>query len=195
MKSDRPIPRDLKDKVKRELEADERLLWMAQPIPRFFTERSTGSFLFAIPWTAFAIFWMCAASGFKFPDFSQGGFSFFPLFGLPFLLIGVGMLSAPWWMYRKAFKTIYAITDRRAMILESGRTTAIRSYPPNRLRNIYRKEKNDGTGDVIFDSLASGGSDAERPALVFGFLNIYDPKTVEHMLRAITERAEGGGRC
>lgn len=195
MRSDRPIPRDLKDRVKRELEADERILWMAQPIPRFFTVRSTASFLFAIPWTAFAIFWMCAASGFKFPDFSQAGFSFFPLFGLPFLLIGIGLLSAPWRMYRKAFKTIYAITDRRAMILESGRATAIRSYPPDRLRNIYRKEKNDGTGDVIFDSFAGSGSDAERPALMFGFLNIYDPKTVEHILREISKRAEGGDRC
>jgi len=50
------IPRLLEDKVKRELESGERILWMEQPIPRYFTAMSTGAFLFAIPRTAFAIF-------------------------------------------------------------------------------------------------------------------------------------------
>ena len=109
------IPRELDDKVKRELELGERILWMEQPIPRYFTAMSTGAFLFAIPWTAFAVFWMCGASGFKMPDFSKGGFSFFPLFGLPFFLIGIGMLSSPLWSYRKAFKTVYVIAVLRGV--------------------------------------------------------------------------------
>ena len=87
------IPRELEGKVNRELESGERILWMEQPIPRYFTAISTGAFLFAIPWTAFAVFWICGASGFRIPDFSKGGFSFFPLFGLPFVLIGIAMLG------------------------------------------------------------------------------------------------------
>ena len=37
----------------------------------------------------------------------------FPLFGLPFVLIGLGMLTAPHWAKRKALRTAYAVTDRR----------------------------------------------------------------------------------
>jgi hypothetical protein len=41
----------------------------------------------------------------------------FPLFGVPFVLIGLGMLAAPYWMRRKAQNTVYALTDKRALIL------------------------------------------------------------------------------
>lgn len=183
------IPRELEDKVKRELESGERVLWMEQPIPRYFTAMSTGAFLFAIPWTAFAIFWICGASGFKLPDFSKGGFSLFPLFGVPFFLIGIGMLSAPLWAYRKTFKTIYVITNRRAITFDAGWTTTIRSYPPGRLQNIHRKEKRDGTGDVVLGQRVWSGSEGGQQAMDLGFLNIRDPKTVEQMLRKLAEQA------
>jgi len=188
------IPRELDDKVKRELETGERLLWIEQPIPRYFTAMSTGAFLFAIPWTAFAIFWICGASGFKLPDFSKGGFSFFPLFGLPFVLIGIGMLSAPLWAYRKAFKTVYVITDRRAITFDAGWTTTIRSYPPDKLQNIHRKEKRDGTGDVVLGQRMWSGSEGGQQSMDSGFLNIRDPKTVEAMLRTLAEQAPGTRR-
>jgi len=183
------ISRELEDKVKRELESGERILWMEQPIPRYFTAMSIGAFLFAIPWTAFSVFWMCGASGFKMPDFSKGGFSLFPLFGLPFLLIGIGMLSSPIWAYRKAFKTVYVITDRRAITFDAGWTTTIRSYPPDKLQNIYRKEKRDGTGDVVLGQRVWSGSEGNQQSQDLGFLNIRDPKTVEQMLRKLSEHA------
>lgn len=186
------IPRELDDKVQREMESGERVLWMEQPIPRYFTAMSIGAFLFAIPWTAFAIFWICGASGFKLPDLSKGGFDlFFSLFGVPFVLIGIGMLSAPLWAYRKAFKTVYVITDRRAITFDAGWTTTIRSYPPDRLQNIHRKEKRDGTGDVVLGQRVWSGSEGGQQAMDLGFLNIRDPKTVEQMLRTLAE--QGGG--
>jgi len=183
------IPRELEDKVKHELQTGERVLWMEQPIPRYFTAMSTGAFLFAIPWTAFAIFWIGRASGFKLPDFGKGGFSFFPLFGVPFVLIGLGMLSSPLWSYRKAFKTVYVITDRRAITFDAGWTTTIRSYPPDRLQNIHRKEKRDATGDVVFGQRVWSGSEGGRQAQDLGFLNIREPKKVEQMLRKLAEHA------
>jgi len=131
---------------------------------------------------------MCGASGFKMPDFSKGGFSFFPLFGLPFVLIGIGMLSSPFWTHRKAFKTVYAITDRRAITFDAGWTTTIRSYTPNRLQDVYRKEKRDGAGDVVLGQRVWQGSEGGQQSQDLGFLNIRDPKTVEQMLRKLAER-------
>ncbi len=188
------IPPELEEKVERELESGERIAWMEQPIPRYFTAMSTGAFLFAIPWTAFALFWICGASGFKLPDFSKGGFSFFPLFGVPFVLIGLGMLSSPWWAHRKALKTVYVITDRRAIAIDGGWTTTIRSYPPERLQNVCRKEKRDGTGDVILAERVWSGAEGRQQMQDLGFLNISDPKTVEQMLKKLAEQASQVGK-
>jgi hypothetical protein len=183
------IPQELEEKVRREVEAGEHILWMQQPIPRYFTAMSIGTFMFAIPWTAFAVFWTCGASGFKLPDFSKGGFSLFPLFGLPFVLIGIGMLSTPLWAYRKASKTVYVITDRRAITFDAGWTTTIRSYFPDKLQNIHRKEKRNGTGDVVLGQRIWSGSEGGQQTQDLGFLNIRDPKTVEQMLRKLAEQA------
>lgn len=184
------ILRELEDKVRQELESGERILWMEQPIPRYFTAASTGIFLFAIFWTGFAIFWICGACGFKLPDVSEGGLDLlFPLFGVPFVLIGLVMLSVPLLTYRQAFRTVYVITDRRAITFDAGRKTIIRSYPPERLQNIFRKEKRDGTGDVVLGQYLCSGSKGRQHSIEYGFLNIRDPKTAEQMLRKLAEQA------
>ncbi len=190
MNSSGTIPRELEEKIQRELESREHIIWMEQPIPRYFTATSTASFLFAIPWTAFAVFWMFGASGFKLPDFSKGEFSFFPLFGIPFVLIGLWMLSTPLWAYKKAFKTVYVITDKRAITFDSGWTMIIRSYTPDRLLNVYRKEKRDGSGDVIIEQDLWAGSEGGQQAQYLGFLNIRDPRTVENMLKKLASQAK-----
>jgi hypothetical protein len=189
MNQARIVPQELQEKVRRELASGEKIQWMEQPIPRCFTSVSTPAFLFAIPWTAFAIFWICGACGFKCPDFSKGGFSFFPLFGVPFVLIGFGMLCSPLWTYRKALKTVYIITDRRAIIFAAGWTTTIQSYLPNQLKSIVRKDKKDGTGDIVlaqcFPSSYRGGQQTQD----IGFLNIREPRAVEQMLMDLAGRA------
>jgi len=184
------IPKDLQDEVERQLEPGERIQWMEQPVPRFFTPASTGMFFFGIPFTAFAVFWMCGASGFKRPDFSKGGFSFFPLFGVPFLLIGIGMLLSPLWARRKGLKTVYAITDRRAITCDGGWTTTIRFYTPDQLKNMYRKEKKDGTGDVVLIQVLSnvriGG---QQQMADVGFLRVRDARKTEQMLRNLIDQS------
>jgi len=178
------IPEKLKAVVDRELSAGEYIHWIEMPTPALFTPVSTGAFLFAIPWTAFAIFWICGASGFKMPDFKEG-FDFFPLFGVPFVLIGIGMLSSPLWAYRKSLKTLYVITNRRAITFEGGFTTTIRSYSPDKLQDIYRKEKRNGTGDVIFARKAWRDSDGDQHTENLGFLRIRNPKDVEKQLQKL----------
>jgi hypothetical protein len=163
---------------------------MEQPIPKFFSPMSIGAFVFAIPWTAFAVFWICGASGFKLPDFSRGGFALFPLFGLPFVLVGIGMLLSPLWFYRKAFKTVYVVTNRRAITFDPGWTLTIRSYTPEQLRNVYRKEKRDGTGSIILGQRVWADSDSnQRQSLDVGFMNIRDPKRVERLLKELVAQA------
>ena len=136
------IPQPIQDLLDRELEPGEPIEWMAMPKPLFFTKAAKGVFLFGIPWTAFAVFWTVGAA-------RQANDIAFPLFGVFPILIGVGLLSAPIWAYRRALATVYVITNRRAISFEGIRWTTIRNYPPERLKQVYRKEKQDGSGDVM----------------------------------------------
>lgn len=174
------LNRQLKEKVDNELEPGERIRWIEQPKPRFFSPASTGAFLFAIPWTAFAIFWIYGAS--------QSPSDAFPLFGVPFVLIGIGMLSSPLWVYYQSYKSAYVITDRRAITIEGGRSYTIRSYPPDKLQNIYRRERKNGIGDIIisFDSWNDSEGDTRKKDL--GFMNIREPKRVEKLLKKLAQQ-------
>ena len=142
-----------------------------------------GIVLFGIPWTAFAVFWMSAAGWGVSHSNAPGPFSFFPLFGLPFVLIGVGMLSSPFWMSRKALRTVYAITDQRAIVFE-GRVFGgvnVQSFLPERLTSMSRNERSDGTGDLIFEQFqqpAGSGTTTVRR----GFIAIERVRDVEELI-------------
>lgn len=177
---------ELQLKLEKELESGETVLWKETPIQRYFTPKATGAFLFAIPWTAFAVFWVFGAAGFKLPDFDKG-FDFFPLFGIPFILIGLGMFSAPIWAYRKAGKSLYVITNQRAITFEGGRSTTIRSYTPENLKNVYRKERKNNIGDVIISIKQWKDSDGDKQSEELGFINIENPHKVEKLLQSISE--------
>lgn len=120
-----PVSRPLQSELERELAPGERVVWSGQPLPGRYNRGSWALVLFGIPWTGFAVFWTTMAfvgtQSMKGDDPMSNGFRwFFPLFGVPFILIGLGMLSSPWWGRRKAAGVLYAITDRRALIFEPG---------------------------------------------------------------------------
>ena len=125
--------------------------------------------LFGIPWTAFALFWTAGAAGFKLPNFQQP-FDFFPLFGVPFVLVGVGLLSSPYWTARSAKRTAYVLTDRRAITFQGGMSMRIRSFRPSQLEWLTRVQRRDGSGDVIF--LREPGANDARQSSDVGFLAV-----------------------
>lgn len=177
--------------VDAELAPGERTVWTGQPRPGRFVLRGLPLFLFAIPWTAFAVFWIAGASGFQFPpDFSKPP-GYFPLFGVPFVLIGLGLLSSPFWRMRAAKRTIYLLTDRRAVIFSSSAwgKLSIESYPPGRLQNLSRNQWPDGSGDLVFEQVSVPGSRNHTRLEDQGFLAIRDVKFVEEMVRKLAQTA------
>jgi hypothetical protein len=146
---------ELHRRLNDEMRAGERIVWSGQPLPRLYQWSSIGVVLFGIPWTAFAIFWIAAAGwGTWFSGHAAPGpFKLFPLFGVPFVLIGFGMLSSPLWMSRAAKRTVYAITNQRAITIEGqmfGRVK-VQSFAPDRLLAMSRTQRPDGSGDLIFE--------------------------------------------
>ena len=163
--------------IQKELNRREIIKWNGQPKPSAFAARSLPLFLFAIPWTAFSIFWIFAAAGFEAPDFNDG-FSFFPLFGLPFVLIGIAMLFSPLFAYLKAKKTLYVITNQRAFELYYGKWKKIKSYAADEIINIERQEKADGSGNLYFAAELWNTKNGQRQVKT-GFLGIEHVKQVE----------------
>lgn len=131
-----------------ELEPDEQLLWHS-----FQHVRPTGKipeiYLFAIPWTAFAVIWMALAfwltGGTRIGDDPMA--VLFPLFGLPFLMIGIGMLASPILRRISAKKTVYAVTDNRIIRLQKASAVLVQVVPPERIKSARCKPAKKQTGN------------------------------------------------
>ena len=170
--------------INSEIDANERLIWSGQPHAGSLAKRGVPLFVFGIPWTAFALFWTYAAAGFKFPDFKQGS-DFFPLFGIPFILIGIGFLTAPLWTALFASRTAYVLTDKRALILKQSRSkVAIREFLPRDLTAVYREEHAGKGGSVIFHEAAPGQQGA-IPNQAVGFIGIDNVREVEALVKTL----------
>ena len=177
--------------VEEELNHGEKISWIGTPNPRRFALRSIPIVIFAIPWTGFSVFWIVGASQFSMPPGEGGGlslvFGLFPLFGLPFVLIGLAMMSAPFWMLRKAKRTLYVVTSSRAILFDGGFSTAIRSFGPDQLGDLRRKQRWDGSGDLIFERKLSYDGEGHRCTTDVGFRAISDVKRVEDLVRQLVD--------
>jgi hypothetical protein len=180
------FPSELVRLVTSELQPGETIRWAGQPRRRTFLLSTVPVVFFGIPWTAFAVFWTCAATGFSIPSFErQGWFILFPLWGVPFILIGLVMLSAPLWAIKAARNTAYVITDRRAIIFEGEWNVTVRSVEPPSLKNIYRREKRDGRGDIILQETSTRDSDGDWTKKEVGFKDVENVREVERLVKSI----------
>ena len=101
------------------------------------------------------------------------------IFLLPFLLVGVAMVLAPLFAVRKAGRTIYAVTDRRALVISGLFSRSVRSFGPGQLRTVRLDEDPDGSGDLAF---AEGG-----------FYGVENVKRVEAVLKKLAAHADARG--
>jgi len=176
------LPPQLQQRLQAELKAGESLSWIGQPNPKRYMRSGFKSWFFYVPWTAFSLFWIAVASGFRLPNFTDG-WSFFPFFGVPFLLIGLGGLSSPLWLHRKAQSIVYAITNQRAISIEGSRSITVKSYRASDIANIERTEHQDGSGDLVLQTERYKDSDGDQQSRQHGFFAI---DQVRHAERFIT---------
>lgn len=193
------LPAALRRVVEAELEPGERVSWAGQPVPGRLARNEIPIVGFATVWTAFSLFWVAGASTPFLSGSADAGSILFPLFGVPFVLVGIALLSSPFWAWRRATRTAYVLTDRRAIVLSCGArgSVQVRSFEATALRDVQRTQHADGSGDVVLaiDRRSDGdGGKADHPV---GFLAVRDAKAVEARVRALaserrTESPSGG---
>lgn len=179
------VPHELVARLRAELDQDEQLLWVGQPLPGRFKRQALPIVLLGIPVSAFIFCWLIAVL--EGPP-GMGGLMklLFLLCGVPFALMALGMLFSPYWFSWQATHTCYAVTDRRAITWQAGLfgKTTIRSYAPAALAKICRREYADGSGDLVFEEVTPHpGEFPFRTTTRRGFIAIAQAREVESLLR------------
>jgi len=176
------IPVPLEQILARELARGERVLWVACPISLDRVRASTGDVVGGILALAIAVVFTLSPSG-HLPRTATDGSPFGMLFGGIVALAGVRMLLSPlvaWWDARH---TLYAITDRRAILIRDLlRGLTLQSFAGETLTGVVRRERRSGFGDLIFEREASKGAKGRTIYRDVGFLGIRDPWSVERLL-------------
>ena len=141
--------------------------------------------LIGIPFLAFALFWTFGA--WQAASAEEEGILFFPLFGLIFVAVGIAMVLAPIWGYAVGLSTLYAITNRRLLIIRRFPTRRVVSYEPHDIEAVERRDRGGG-GDIFF------GQESRSAKVVFpvftpvqrvGFFGIPEVRRAEEEIRKL----------
>jgi hypothetical protein len=187
-----PFTDPLQMALQRELGTGERVLWSGRPLARV-AWGGLGIWLFAVPWTAFSLFWtaMAFAGAQAFDEAGPLGYAF-PLFGTPFIAIGLAMLSAPFAPLFGASRTLFAVTDRRMLRIFLGPRLWTKSVPGERIGQIDRSERRDGSGTLKVVVGSHLDSDGDRRTDHFSIGEVDDVMSVEARVRELSERVRRG---
>ena len=177
--------------LERELRGDEAVVWHGWQLGRLEL-RAFGLYLFAIPWTAFAVLWTTLAtvgianSGEDGPGWIGWAF---PLFGLPFIAVGVAMLAGPFMPLMQKGRVLYVVTDRRILKLSLSRELEVQAVPADRIGLVLRHEKRDGTGRLQVAVRIGKDSDGDRQTEYFAIGNVADVMGAQEALNRIAATA------
>lgn len=135
--------------IRAELDNDEKLLWAGIPKQGLKLHKSDIFMIpFSLAWGGFALFW--EAMALSIPSDKAGPVSLiFPLFGLPFVLIGLYiMVGRFFYDAKKRSKTFYGLTNQRIIILSNLFGKTLESFNLKNLVEISITEASDGSGTI-----------------------------------------------
>ena len=184
------LPFNLQSALDEEIDSGEMLRWSCQPSVSRAVKKALPASFFGIIWLAFPL----AFAWLMYNDIQKG--KSVPIFAMAivgvFFLIGLLILTTPIWATRTAKNTVYAITNRRAIIIaKKGAEIDIQSYRADKLEDINKKILSDGSGDLIFERQisyhTSKGRTRERVKEI-GFFGIPAVNEVEDLLDIIKQQ-------
>jgi hypothetical protein len=185
-----PLPPELQDRVDAELSSGERLIWVGQPVPGAFQCQTIALAVVGLFFLGFTGIWfvltlgMGALAGGEAPE-AFGILGCFSLFGLIPGAVGLFLVTAPIWHRNLVKRTVYALTDRRALIWQPSLfgSSEVRSYTANGLGHMSRVERGDGAGDLVFEEYYTYGNKGGSSRHQRGFLAVPRVREVEDLVR------------
>jgi hypothetical protein len=178
MQQQTSISSELSAQLHRELEPNERLLWTGQPEKG---RMNVGERVLA---TIFGIYSFCMLLGGVIGlTLGRSGAPGALFLGMG-MLFGIISLAAALSSKKRATQTVYGVTNRRVVILQTGKQNRVESIFPQNLSEIVRVEKQDGTGDLQLGSRLSATQNGMMPSQPV-LAGIPDVKRVEQLVREV----------
>lgn len=182
------LPQNLQSRLDRELDEGESINWTAQPLYRVMRRAARHNWLGAgiIVALFVAFFLLMAWISSITPERDRSDEPWMSI-------VGAGVSILIWfavyplylmWAKSVANKTVYAITNKRAIILIVNKdgSTSERDYRGDELIHLARQENPDGTGTLTFESARGAGTTAQS-ASRHQFRAIDNVIEIERLLR------------
>ncbi|WP_260482694.1 hypothetical protein [Sphingomicrobium flavum] len=170
-------PDPLESALRGELDAGEHLRWHGRAHLPSVNCAGFALWLFAIPWTAFAVFWTYMAWTGVESSGEIGPVRYaFPAFGLPFVLIGLSMMAAPLMQLFVKREIIHGITDRRLItLIQYRKRKKVKSLLPRQMGPIERWDGKNGRGKISIETgtrIDSKGRERTKSVSLIGIDNV-----------------------
>lgn len=139
------------------LRPQEKLLWLGQPEAGREASVKMWFFIpFAIVWTLFSLLWTGLAA-YAAKENKSPGAAFLVLFGLPFVLLGFGMLSTPYFSQQQELNTVYILTNEGALRIVNKKAIRLCDYKSRDFGPVEITRYKPGRADILFIKDASEG--------------------------------------
>ena len=163
------------NRLRRELQPGERLIWVGQPTPSGLARSKVPESLQGLPFLGFSLFWLYMAN-------RGGAPTLFQLFGVPFVAVGLWMVAAIPRARFLAERTVYGVTNMRALRVVDGPFSQVSSWGAAQINALRRRDYADGNGTVVFHQMQD-----YRFKTVEGFHGIADARGAEAALIALRD--------
>ena len=139
------IDQDLAAEINPHLLPNEKIIWVGKPKKGIlFSSKDTVFIPFSIVWGGFAIFWEAMV-------ITMGAPLMFPIFGIPFILVGLYLMIGRFFVdAKKRANTLYAVTSERIIIQTGLFSKEFFSTNIENIQNTSFTEKSDLSGTISF---------------------------------------------
>lgn len=176
------LPPKVREALQAQLEPGEPVFWATRPDARRMAREVLPLVLFGTLPLGFGVLWVVSCLGFGWIGPVPVGL-LMGLVGLVPLGLGLLLVTAPAWVALAARRSVYAVTDRRALLVATFPRRLVESTPPEGLRSLEVTRRADGSGDIAFRPRRSG------KRLPDGFHALPEVQTPELLLRTLAEEA------
>lgn len=170
----------------RELRPGEQLQWAGRPAPQALARRKLPVVPIAVLLLALAglIIYVATAEA---PSIPADGATIVTTMGAFLALLGIALAAAPLVAALSAHRIVYAVTDRRLLVIDDSFTHRIGSFTPDDVQAIIvTNERPDGSADIVFrQEIRHIRLRSARYGIVskIGFFGIADADRVRNLIR------------